>query len=120
MKINLCDHKRQYQSIKQEIDRAIADVLDSTTFILGEEVSLFESEFAAYCETEHAIGVDSGESALELGLRCGSSAQPCKKRNRRVMHEVDVVTQHLRANAQCYGSSDTICPRKSSFWSSPT
>ena len=38
-------------------------------YILGEEVRLFEEEFAAYCGAEHCVGVDSGLSALELCLR---------------------------------------------------
>ena len=40
-----------------------------TDYILGKDVALFEEEFAAYCETKYAIGVDSGTSALELILR---------------------------------------------------
>jgi len=60
---------RQYQALKPEIDRAIAHVLDRTDFILGEEVRRFEKEFAAYCQANYAVGLDSGTSALELGLR---------------------------------------------------
>jgi dTDP-4-amino-4,6-dideoxygalactose transaminase len=47
----------------------MAGVMDSAAFILGPEVSAFEEEFAAYCEAGHAVGLDSGISALELGLR---------------------------------------------------
>jgi dTDP-4-amino-4,6-dideoxygalactose transaminase len=61
--------KAQYQSIAGEIDQAIAKVLQRTDFILGEEVGLFEEALADYCEVKHAIGVDSGVSALELALR---------------------------------------------------
>jgi dTDP-4-amino-4,6-dideoxygalactose transaminase len=43
-------------------------VLDSTQFILGEEVAAFEQEFAAYCGTTDAVGVNSGTSALHLAL----------------------------------------------------
>src|SRR5574341_321295 len=68
MCIELVDLKRQYQRIKADIDEAIAKVLDEASFILGEELSLFELEFATLCEASHAIGVDSGMSALELGL----------------------------------------------------
>ena len=63
------DLKAQYRPIAKEIDQAISDVVQSTAFILGKEVSLLEAEFAAYCETDYAIGVDSGTSALELALR---------------------------------------------------
>jgi dTDP-4-amino-4,6-dideoxygalactose transaminase len=60
--------KAQYQSIKLEIDAAIQNVLESSQFVLGEEVENFEKEFAAYCQAAHAIGVNSGTSALHLAL----------------------------------------------------
>ena len=63
------DLKAQYQSIKDEINSAIAEVLTNTDFILGQAVTDFEAEFAVYCDTTFAIGVDSGLSALELILR---------------------------------------------------
>jgi dTDP-4-amino-4,6-dideoxygalactose transaminase len=66
--IPFVDLKAQYRSIKDEIDEAIAHVLDSTQFILGEQVSAFESEFAEYCGTAHALGVNNGTSALHLAL----------------------------------------------------
>jgi dTDP-4-amino-4,6-dideoxygalactose transaminase len=62
------DLARQYRSIKAEIDAAVLRVLDSTQFILGDEVVAFEREFAAYCSTADAIGVNSGTSALHLAL----------------------------------------------------
>jgi dTDP-4-amino-4,6-dideoxygalactose transaminase len=63
------DLKAQYQSIAGDIDQAVARVLSSANFILGEDVSLFEAEFAEYCETAFCVGLDSGTSALELALR---------------------------------------------------
>jgi dTDP-4-amino-4,6-dideoxygalactose transaminase len=66
--IPLVDLKAQYHSIKPEIDAAITRVLESTQFVLGSEVAAFEEEFAAYCQTKHAIGVNSGTSALHLAL----------------------------------------------------
>ena len=62
------DLKAQYHSIKNEIDAAVLRVLDSTQYILGEEVFAFEREFAGYCQASHAIGVSSGTSALHLAL----------------------------------------------------
>ena len=62
------DLKAQYQGIKSEIDAAILRVLDSTQFILGEEVAAFEREFANYCQGSEAVGVNSGTSALHLAL----------------------------------------------------
>jgi dTDP-4-amino-4,6-dideoxygalactose transaminase len=63
------DLKTQHQSISDEIDSAIADILNNTSFILGEAVRTFEKDFAQYCGVQYAIGVDSGTSAIELALR---------------------------------------------------
>jgi dTDP-4-amino-4,6-dideoxygalactose transaminase len=52
-----------------ELEAAVRRVVERGDFVLGEEVSAFEREFAAYCEVGHAVGLDSGLSALELGLR---------------------------------------------------
>ncbi len=68
-KVPLVDLQAQYRSIKPEIDAAIAGVLERGTFVLGPEVEAFEKESAAYCGTEHGIGVASGTDALELILR---------------------------------------------------
>jgi len=75
MPIPLVDLKAQYQSIRDEIDGAMRRVVESTSFILGPEVRAFEQAFAAYCEVEHAVGVDSGTAALFLALlACGIGA----------------------------------------------
>src|ERR1700730_10565922 len=63
------DLAAQYRTISAEIDEAVSRVIRETDFILGREVSLFEEEFASFCEAKWAIGVDSGTSALELALR---------------------------------------------------
>jgi dTDP-4-amino-4,6-dideoxygalactose transaminase len=62
------DLKAQYHSIKGEIDAAVLRVLESTQFILGEEVTAFEREFASYCQASQSVGVNSGTSALHLAL----------------------------------------------------
>ncbi len=67
--IPFVDLKSQYQTLEQEINEATLKVLSKADFILGQDVTLFEEEFAAYCQAEYAIGVDSGTSALELALR---------------------------------------------------
>ena len=70
--IPLVDLKAQYDSIKPEIDNAIRRVLDSTSFIMGEELERFEEEFAQFCDVKFAIGVANGSDALILALRaCG-------------------------------------------------
>lgn len=68
MKIPLVDLKAQYESIKEEIQTAIHRVLETSQFILGKEVEAFEEEFARYCGARHAVGVNSGTSALQLAL----------------------------------------------------
>jgi dTDP-4-amino-4,6-dideoxygalactose transaminase/acetyltransferase-like isoleucine patch superfamily enzyme len=62
------DLKAQYQSIKADIQQALNRVLDSSAFILGEEVAAFEQEFAAYCGARYGLAVNSGTSALHLAL----------------------------------------------------
>ncbi|HEV7771238.1 MAG TPA: DegT/DnrJ/EryC1/StrS family aminotransferase [Solirubrobacterales bacterium] len=52
-----------------ELLEVVARVAGEAAFTLGEEVEEFEREFAAWCETEHAVGVSSGTAALELALR---------------------------------------------------
>jgi dTDP-4-amino-4,6-dideoxygalactose transaminase len=66
--IPFVDLKAQYLNIKQEVDEAIAKVLDKCQFVLGDEVEAFEAEFAAYCQARHCVGVNSGTSALHLAL----------------------------------------------------
>ncbi|MBV8882592.1 MAG: DegT/DnrJ/EryC1/StrS family aminotransferase, partial [Chroococcidiopsidaceae cyanobacterium CP_BM_RX_35] len=66
--IPFVDLKAQYVSIKDEINAAVSKVLESTQFILGEEVQAFESEFATYCDAKHTVAVNSGTSALHLAL----------------------------------------------------
>src|SRR5437588_9421821 len=53
----------------EELNEATSRVIQEADFILGREVSLFEEEFAAFCEAKYAVGMDSGTSALELALR---------------------------------------------------
>lgn len=68
LKTPLVDLKREYSSIRREVDEKISSVLTSTVFILGAEVVKFENEFAAFCRAKHAIGVSSGTTALSLAL----------------------------------------------------
>ena len=42
--------------------------MDTAGFVLGEDVAAFEAEFASYCGTAYAVGVDNGLSALKLSL----------------------------------------------------
>lgn len=69
MNIPWVDLTIQHRNIRSEINSAIQDVLDRGDFILGHDVTKLEEEFAAYCGTKYAVGVDNGLSALELSLR---------------------------------------------------
>jgi dTDP-3-amino-3,4,6-trideoxy-alpha-D-glucose transaminase len=60
---------RQHASLNNELNEAFARLLGSSAFTLGGEVEQFETEFAAYCGTEHCIGIASGTAALILMLR---------------------------------------------------
>ena len=69
MKVPYFDLPAQIRSLRPEIDAAISRTLDSCAFCLGPEVSAFESAFAAYCGARHAIGFNSGTSALHVACR---------------------------------------------------
>src|SRR4051794_30978460 len=62
------DLKAQYQTIRDEIDRAIRSVVESQHFVLGPEVAALEAEVARYCDVPHAVGCASGSDALLLPL----------------------------------------------------
>ncbi len=63
------DLTRQYKAIEEEILSATKRVFEKGRFILGEEVSTFEEEFARYCGVRYGVGVNSGTDALYLALR---------------------------------------------------
>jgi dTDP-4-amino-4,6-dideoxygalactose transaminase len=62
------DLKAQYQSIREEVDRAIRNVVESQQFILGPEVAALEDEIARYCGAGYGVGCASGSDALLLPL----------------------------------------------------
>lgn len=66
--IPLVDLKKQYLSIKDEIDFAIKDIINNSSFIMGEPMENFEKEFAKYCDKRFCVGVGSGTCALYLTL----------------------------------------------------
>ncbi len=72
MNIPVIDLQAQYHHLQPGIDNAIRRVLERGNFILGEEVTAFEQEFASYCGVTDAVGVNSGTAALQLALlACG-------------------------------------------------
>ena len=69
IKIPFVDLQIQYRSIASEVHAAIEPVMANARFILGEEVRLFEQEFAIFCRARHCISVANGTDALHLILR---------------------------------------------------
>lgn len=72
MKVSSLDLKRQYESIREEINKAVLEVIASQSFVLGPFVESFEYKIANFCCVKHAIGVSSGTDAILLALMaCG-------------------------------------------------
>jgi len=69
MDISFLDLKKPYLEIKEELDSAYKRVMESGWYILGKEVSTFETEFANYCGVKHCVGVANGLEALTLTLK---------------------------------------------------
>lgn len=67
--IPLVDLGAQYAVIRDELQRAVDDVFQSGTFVLGPQAKAFETEFAAACGVPYAVGVGNGTDALTLALR---------------------------------------------------
>jgi len=68
MKVGFYGHVRQYHNLKEEIDAAILEVLESGNYIMGPTLARFEKELAAYSGMKHAIGCNSGTDALWLAF----------------------------------------------------
>ncbi len=62
------DVRATYLAIKQEMDAALAEVLESGAFILGAAVDAFENDFARYLGVKHCVGLSSGLEALHIAL----------------------------------------------------
>jgi dTDP-4-amino-4,6-dideoxygalactose transaminase len=66
--IKFLDLGKQYQSIKAEIDTAMAEVIADTAFVGGKYVKRFEMEFAHFQNAEHCVAVGNGTDALEIAI----------------------------------------------------
>jgi dTDP-4-amino-4,6-dideoxygalactose transaminase len=67
-KVPYLDLPAQIRSLRSELDAVIARTLDNCSFCLGPDTVQFEKDFAKYCGAEHAIGFNSGTSALHIAL----------------------------------------------------
>lgn len=67
-KIQMVDLQTQYQRIKQEIDKGIQEVIDSTAFIKGTKVAEFQHHLELYTGAKHIIPVGNGTDALQIAL----------------------------------------------------
>lgn len=68
MKVPFLDLSAHHQPIREQLDAAIRDVIDSNAFAGGPFVAAFEREFAQYCGCRQAVGVGNGTDALWLSL----------------------------------------------------
>lgn len=69
MEVPFIDLDIQYEEIKNEIKPVLENIYKKGDFILGEEVSQFEKEFADYCGVDYGVGVNSGTDSLFLALK---------------------------------------------------
>jgi UDP-2-acetamido-2-deoxy-ribo-hexuluronate aminotransferase len=67
-KIEMVDLKAQYSKIKDPINKAIQEVIDSSAFIKGPDVNLFATELSDYLKVKHAIPCANGTDALQVSL----------------------------------------------------
>ena len=68
MNIPFIDFKEQYTLVKHEIDSGLKIVFEKGNFILGQEEKDFERDFAKYCDSQYAVGVNSGTDALYMAM----------------------------------------------------
>ena len=73
--IPFLDLKAPHVELREEINEAIARVVDSGWYIFGPEVDAFEAEYALWCGAEHCVGVANGLDALHLALRAMNVGQ---------------------------------------------
>lgn len=66
--IQMVDLKKQYAHIKEDVDRGIHDVLDSSAFINGKPVQVFADSLAAYLGAKHVIPCANGTDALQIAM----------------------------------------------------
>ena len=68
MNITMVDLKTQYLRIKDEIDREVLGVIDSTQFIGGPKVNAFRENLEQYLGVKHVIPCANGTDALQIAM----------------------------------------------------
>jgi dTDP-4-amino-4,6-dideoxygalactose transaminase len=72
MHVPFVDLHAQHAELRADIEASIGRIIDTSAFIGGEPVQLFEANFAAYCGARHAVACANGTDALKLALMaCG-------------------------------------------------
>jgi dTDP-4-amino-4,6-dideoxygalactose transaminase len=66
VKVGFYGHVRQYHDLQDDIDRAIHDVLESGSYVMGPQLAEFERELARFMNLPEAVGLNSGTDALLL------------------------------------------------------
>lgn len=69
MQVPFIDLRKQYQTIKDELNPKIKGIFETGSYVLGAPVAEFEGQFAQYCQTNFGVGVNSGTDALILALK---------------------------------------------------
>jgi len=67
-RIQMVDLQSQYYKIKNDVDNAVLNVMDSAAFINGPEVKSFQNELESYLEVNHVIPCANGTDALQIAL----------------------------------------------------
>jgi len=67
-KIQMVDLQSQYYKIKNDVDNAVLNVMDSAAFINGPEVKSFQNEMETYLDVKHVIPCANGTDALQIAL----------------------------------------------------
>ncbi|WP_295230861.1 DegT/DnrJ/EryC1/StrS aminotransferase family protein [uncultured Chryseobacterium sp.] len=67
-KIQMVDLQSQYYKIKNDVDNAVLNVMDSAAFINGPEVKSFQNELESYLDVQHVIPCGNGTDALQIAL----------------------------------------------------
>ena len=69
LKIQLINLKKQYETIKEESDKKVLEILSSAQYIMGKNVKEFEKEISEYLGVKHSISVGNGTDSLVIALK---------------------------------------------------